>query len=609
MSKKVISIVLALLVVTSIFSTAFAAEHVKNPNTISYASIGNQSTLDPHYAYDADSMSIIHNVVEGLIAYKGSKIDEFKPLLSTKVPSKENGLLSEDGTEYTFVIREGVEFSNGNKLTPEDVKYSAMRAIVLDRTGGPIWMLIEPLFGVRSLDEVTEKVVGVKEANNLNDEQAKKVYDAIDEKITIDGNKVTFHLDSPYPPFLNVMAHGNYPGMILDKEWSIEQGAWPGTPETIAKHHDPSTNEDPLQDKLMGTGPFILEEWDNGNRVIFRRNDDYWREPANFEKAIIKNIDEWSTRKLMFMRGDVDISYVPKQYRNQLANDDRFKVYNNQSLLGTFMTFNWDLNTQGNDYIGSGKLDGNGIPHDFFSDKDVRKAFSYAFNYKAFINQIRMGEAIPLRGPIVKPLLGYDDNSMNYNHNMQKAKEHFKKAFDGKVWDRGFEMTILYNTGNPARKAACDILKTYVEQINPKFNVKVRSLQWSTYLDRSSRNYLPISVNNWMADYPDPHNFVKPILGAGSYYGERRGEAYNEWVKESGLQELIIKGMDTTNTEEREKIYTEIQKIAMDNAIDIWLDQSMSAHVERSYMEGYYHNPMRPGIYFYMYDKPGGYGN
>ena len=609
MRKKHITIILTLILVFSSVVTLQAqdTQDVKNPNTITYATLGNQSTLDPHYAYDTDSVQVIFNVLEGLIQYDGSKIKEFKPMLSTKVPSKENGLISEDGTDYTFIVREGVKFTNGNKLTPEDVKYSIMRGMVYDRTGGPMWMLYEPLFGLKTLDELSERVVGVEDAKKLTAEQSKKVYNAIDEKIEINGNKVTFHLDSPYPPFLNVLAHGNYGGLILDKEWSIKQGCWPDDPTQIAKYHDRAKEDDPLFDKLMGTGPFMLESWQNGEEVVFRRNDDYWREPANFETAIIKNVDEWSTRKMMFLNGDADLAYVPKQYRAQVANSDKVRVIEDlANLANTVMTFNWDINTKGNAYVGSGKLDGEGIPSNFFDNLHVRKAFSYAFNYDAFIQEVRMGEAIRLRGPIVKPLIGYDKDSKVYKHNVEKAKEHFKKAFDGKVWENGFKMTLVYNTGNPARKVACDIMKAYVEQINPKFDLDVRSLQWSSYLEKSNRNYLPLAVNSWIADYPDPHNFVSPYLSSNSYYGDMRGEAYNEWAEEQGLNDLIDKGINTLDDEKREKIYKKIQKIAVDKAVDVWLDQSIGVHVERSYLEGYYPNAMRPGVNFYIFDKPGG---
>jgi len=604
MQKKLI-VMLTLVLVFSVFSVV-GAQEVKNPDTFTYVTIGDQSTLDPHFAYDTGSSELIYQVYESLIDYDGESVQDFVPLLSTEVPSQENGLISEDGTEYTFVIRDGVEFSNGNSLTAEDVKYSFLRGMVMDRAGGPIWMLYEPLFGAgyAGLSDVTADLVGVDDPKQLTTEQAEKIFTALDEKITVDGNQVTFHLAAPYPPFLNIVAQGASWGSILDKEWSIEQGAWDGTAADIAASHDPVKEEDPLFDKMMGTGPFILTEWVNGDHVIFGRNDNYWGEPANFETAIIRNVDEWSTRKLMLLRGDADMIYAPTQYRAQVADEKGVTVTTGIPVLQNMnMVFNWDITTEGNNYIGSGKLNGDGIPSDFFADEDVRKAFSYSFNYKAFLEQVRMGEAIQLRGPIVNPLLGYNENSEVYSLNLEKAEEHFKKAFGGELWEKGFTMDLVYNSGNDPRKTAADMLKSYIERINPKFNINVRGVQWSTYLDASVRGTLPASFGGWLADFPDPHNFVQPFLASAGYYASRRGDTYKKWAEEVGINDLISEGISTTDNARRKEIYTKLQQMSIDHAIDLWIDQPTGSNTRRTWVKGWYPNAMRPGVDFYSMDK------
>lgn len=606
MSRKVAVLVLSLMLVFSMASVV-GAETVKNPDTFTYITIGDQSTLDPHFSYDTGSSELIYQVYETLIDYKGSSVTEFKPLLSTKVPSVENGLISEDGKTYIFPIREGVKFSNGNPLTPEDVKYSFIRGMIQDRAGGPIWMLYEPFFGPEtpSLSALVEKVLGEPvDPKELTPEQSAKVYAELDKKIEIDGNNVIFHLANPYPPFLNIIAKGASWSSILDKEWTIEQGGWDGSPETIAKYHDPVKEEDPLYDKMMGTGPFILVEWVNGDHVIFRRNDNYWREPANFKTVVIKNVDEWSTRKLMLLRGDADMVYVPKQFRPQVENEEGITISEPFPVLQNMnMVFNWDINPKGNDNVGSGKLDGNGIPTNFFADVHVRRAFSYCFNYKDYIDQVRMGEALQLRGPIVSPLLGYDENSEVFHLDLEKAEEEFKKAFNGELWEKGFKLTLVYNSGNDSRKTAADMLKFYIEQINPKFKVEVRGVQWSTYLDQTVKGMMPASFGGWLADFPDPHNFAQPFLHSAGYYASRRGEAYKKWARESGLDDLINKGIMTVDKAEREKIYKQIQQMSIDYAIDLWVDQPIGVNTRRSWIKGWYPNSMRPGIDPYILDK------
>ncbi len=604
MKKKFGVLLLSLILVFTVVSIAGAQDEVKSPDTYTHVTIGNQSTLDPHYSYDTASSEVIDNVYECLIQYQGESINKFAPLLATEVPSRENGLISEDGTEYTFPIREGVTFSNGNALTPEDVKYSFIRGMIMDRAYGPMWMIYEPLFGdISSLPGLTKEVVGVEDPKELTAEQSAKVFAELDKKITIDGNKVTFHLENPYPPFLNILAQHAAWSSILDKEWSIKQGAWDGSPETIGDYHDPVKEDDPLYDKMMGTGPFVLTEWVNGDHVIFKRNENYWREPANFKTVIIKNIDEPTTRILLLKRGDADSIALDYQYFNQIEGDENIKIIRElPTLQNLTMLFNWTIETKGNDYIGSGKLDGEGIPSDFFTDVHVRKAFSYAFNYKAFIEEVRQGQSQKLRGPIVNPLLGYSEDSPVYQLDLEKAEEHFKQAWDGELWEKGFKLTILYNSGNMTRKTAADIFKTYLEQINPKFDISTRAVQWSTFLDESARGTLPLQIGGWLADFPDPHNFVQPFLHSAGYYGGKRGANYAEWAKEN-VDPLIDKGITTLDQDKRVDIYKELQNIAHEQAIDVWIDQPYSSRIQREWVKGWYFNPMRPGQYFYILDK------
>ncbi len=607
MQKKLI-LILTLVLVVSVFS-AVGAQEVKKQDTFTFATIGNQNTLDPHFSYDTGSAEIIDNVYENLLGYKGESVTEFTPLLSTEVPSEENGLIKDDGTTYIFPIREGVEFSNGNPLTPEDVKYSILRGLITNRSGGAIWMLYEPLLGVNGLQDVVNDVIGQVDGEDLapgdlTAEQSAKVYQELEKVIEIDGNNVIFHLqDGPYPPFLNILAEGAAWGSIIDKEWSIEQGTWDGSPETIAEYYDPAKEDDPLYDKMMGTGPFELLEWENGDHVYLSRNENYWREPANFKTVVIKNIDEFSTRKLLLQRGDADMIYVPNQFLSQVEAMDNVTVTTGipaqQNMTGIM---NWEINIKGNESVGSGELDGEGIPAKFFADKHVRLGFINAFNYDAFINEVRQGNSLASGGPIVRPLLGTSEDQEVYSQDLEAAEEHFKKAFDGEVWEKGFEMTVLYNSGNTARQAAADILKTYVEGINPKFNINVRGVQWSSYLDALLQGNFTVGFMGWLGDFPDPHNWVTPYLASDGTFGGWKGAAYAEWAKEN-TDPLIEKGINTVEPQEREEIYKELQAIAMEEGTDIWIDQPTGQNVRRDWVKGWYPNAMRPGLDAYILDK------
>ncbi len=588
--------VLALVLLVS----GFASAAVNNPDTLIEVNMGNIDSLDPHYEYDNASSEIVANVYENLIMFDKGDLTKFKPLLATEVPSDANGLIRDGGTTYVFPIREGVKFHKGGTLTAEDVRYSFLRGLIHDRDGGPWWMIYEPLFGVGSLADITAELVGVDNPSDLTPEQSEKVYNYLAQAVEVDGSNVVFHLPKAYPPFLSIIVRDNGVGAILDKEWAIEQGCWDGDPTTIAKYHNPAKEADPLFAQMNGTGPYKLVTWINGDRTVLQRFEDYWREPARVATVVIKMVDEWSTRKLMLQRGDADFVYVDKQYLSQVRDMDGVEVITGLPNLYTgYGLMNFNIVTEDNPDVHSGKLDGKGIPSNFFSDIHVRKAFNYAMNFDTFIDQVLMGDGQQARGPIPEPFLGYDDNSPVYSFDLKKAEEEFKQAFNGELWEKGFEITILYNTGNDTRKAAVDMLKYYVEQVNPKFKVNVRGIQWSTYLDNLVAGKFTLGFIAWGADYADPHNFTVPFLRSDGTFGGFKGADYINWAKVN-MDPVVNKGVEITDPAKREVVYKELQNMAYEHALDIYLYQPTDQVVMRDWVKGWYHDPiLAPGLYFY----------
>src|SRR5207249_4838288 len=96
---------------------------------------------------------------------------------------------------------------------------------------------------------------------------------------------------------------------------------------------------------------------------------------------------------------------------------------------------------------GSGKLDGDGIPSDFFADADLRRAMAYAFDYNAYIRDAYQGKAIRSRGPIPANLFGYNQNQPLLPFDLEKAADSFKKALGGAVWAKGFRFILTYQRG------------------------------------------------------------------------------------------------------------------------------------------------------------------
>ncbi|MGI6694432.1 MAG: ABC transporter substrate-binding protein [Limnochordia bacterium] len=592
MKAKVCSLIVLLLTL-GLSVSAFAFD----PETFVYVGgAGGPQTLDPAAAYDTASGEIIHHVYDNLFTYIDGDLDKMGPMLATEVPTVENGLMSEDGRTIRVPIRQGVKFHDGSVLTAEDVKYTFIRGMLADPAGGPMWMFFEPLLGVQTMADVIAMAGGPSDFADINEvdpEILRKAYDLVDATIEVDGNDVIFKLVDPYPPFLNILAKGGSWASILNKDWMIANGAWDGNPDTWAKWYDQALEEMTLYDKANGTGPFKLDAWDkSGAQVLLSRFDDYWQGPAALKSAVIKNIPEFSTRLLMLRAGDADAIYVGQQDLPQVKAIPNVTVVEGlPQITNTVLFFSFTIPIEGNeDLVGSGKLDGNGIPSDFFADVNVRKAFAYSFDFDAYLNEVALGAGQIPKGPFPQSLPYVNQDQEYYYNDLEKATEYFKKAFDGEVWEKGFKVGIVYNTGNDARKTALEILEYNIERINPKFQVDVIGLEWATVLDRLRSASLPIFVMGWLADFPDTHNFAVPFMHSAGTFAGYCGQGLIDLAKEK-FDGLIAAGIKATDPAEREKIYFELQKMYVDLAIGMPFMEATTHRVMRDWVQGFEYCP------------------
>jgi len=564
--KKLICLIGCLLVLCA---TGAGAE-VKNPNTFVLANYGNLRTLDPCVAYDVTSSQRLWNIYEPLIFFDGSHTDKFKPILATEVPSLENGGISPDGKTYTFTIRKGVKFQEGGGLTPEDVVYSFKRNMIADPDGGPMWMVLEALTGKGSTRDRDGKIID-------------GIFDTIDKCVEAKGDKVIFHLPKPYPPLMGILNYSS--SVILDKEWAISKGCWDGNIKNAAKYNNPAPGHEPLQKIVNGSGPYRMKAWEPNKEFIFERFEGYWGPKPRLKNAIVKYVKEWSTRKLMLQNGDADRVRVDIQYVPEVKAMKGLTLYEVPLLSVTAAFFCQKINPTGNPNIGSGKLDGNGIPSEFFSDINVRKAFLHAFDRETYKNDVFNGLVIMPTSPNVEGLAFHKDVPV-YEFDLEKSKEYMKKAWGGKVWEKGFKMIITHNTGNEMREAAALILAENIMSLNPKFRIEVRNVEWKDYLVKYRQFMYPVFLIGWGADYADPHNFMYTFMHSRGVYG--RYMAY----RNEEVDRLCQAGIEIIDPKERKKIYYRLQDLWYTEAIAVPLYQQIVVRAYRDWVKGYMPNAM-----------------
>ena len=451
---------------------------------------------------------------------------------------------------------------------------------------------------------------------------------------------VTVNLKDPAGWLLQFIAGGWTPPM--DMEWMGANGGWDGDCATWVDFHDPPTEESIIFEQENGTGPFMLERWAHGEELSMVRFDDYYRTepiweggpsgPAALERVVIKIVDEWGTRFAMVQTGDTDFVYVPRQFAEQIdellletcdyATEDCAAV----SAAGTVrlfkglplvesrdMFFTFDVNVEGgNPYMGTTELDGSGIPPDFFNDIHIRKAFNYCFDWETQIAEVELGEGQQRKGPIINPMIGYEDDDFIYTYDLDKCAEEFQLADldkdgipageddEGDIWTSGFYLVLTYNTGNDVRKANAEILAAGLEAVNEDFQIEILPLPWPVYLKEMIRGRMPLFIIGWHEDFHHPYNWVHPYMHPnGAFSG------WQNFPEEMGAEfvEMMDEANALTDADEQHAAFNAMQEKAVAEAIDIFVSQPFGRHYERAWVQGWFFNAGQGDPVYYWISK------
>jgi peptide/nickel transport system substrate-binding protein len=430
---------------------------------------------------------------------------------------------------------------------------------------------------------------------------------------------VTFNLSQSWGPFLATLAQSW--GSVIDKDWAISKGAWDGDCATWQDFYGITSETSPLRDEANGTGPYMLESWTPGEEKVLVINPNWWRTEPTFpggptgpsiDRIVIKGVSEWGTRFAMIQAGDADATDVPRENVAQIdpmvgewceynADTMGFDCAATDNPTGPLRLFRgapsttrtdaffvFDINVEGgNPYVGSGQLDGNGIPPDFFSDLHVRKAFNYCFDWDAYIADALAGEAVQSVGYLIPGMIGYDQNGPHYSYDPDKCAEELQLAWDGQVWENGFRLQVGYNTGNVTRQTIAQILQATLSDIDPKFQVEIIGLPWPSFLAAYRASRLPIAVSGWAEDLHDPHNWAQPFL-IGTYASR---QVMPEWMMDE-FQVLVNAGVGAPTDEARADYYKQLTQLDYDYAPAIRLAVATGRRYEQRWVKGYYYNPI-----------------
>jgi ABC-type transport system substrate-binding protein len=405
-------------------------------------------TSDPHIAYETETWPTASLFYVGLVRLKDPGTPE--PALA------ESWTISDDGTTYTFKLRDGLKFSNGRDLTTEDVKYSFER-LLNPATAAPTAFMFEPIAGVEEFQSgAAKEVSGIR---------------------IIDAHNIEFKMKAPVWSMMQRFALP--PGFIIAKEGVEAAG-------------------DEFGRKPLGAGPFMLESWESGVKVTGVRNPYYYDEgkPA-FDRFELQLGIEPSVGVLKIESGEADMSldFVPNADYPRLKEDEAVA----KRLIPTAGFPNTDYMI----------LNNNKAP---FDKLDVRKAISMAIDRDHLV-QILNGRADPLSGFLPPGVPGDNADLQPDKYDPEAAKKLLADA----GFPDGFKTTLLSNT-DPISVSESQAVIADLSAIG--IEVELTTIDNAQFLDllNSKPESLDMVMTSWYMDYQDPSDNWEPLLQCGGSY-------------------------------------------------------------------------------------------
>ena len=575
-------------------NAAIAVEPM-NPTAYVCAQSGEPSSLDPAVDYESSGAEVIQNVYQTLVWYDRESAVYLVPVLATEIPSIENGGISEDSMNYTFTIRDDVMFHDGTALTAEDVTYSIQRVLRMHDPDGPSWMIEQVMTRYLSyyiygdlqtyIDDnsppqwILDAIGETDPTYILTEDDLTAVAEA--SVTAIDEDTVNFRLTRPYPGFIQICASTVM--SILSKDYVEANG---GVVNGESNVH--------MSDHTCGTGPYELVVWEIGSEIHMTRFADYWGPAPPLEDVFILKAEDEEVRMSLLESGSVDSADVPIENESRFADSPDFTIFKGLPAFGmTFAAFNFNI-----DYTTANTNYGGDITADFFCDIHMRKAFTHLINYTQYIENVNRGNAIQPNGVIPEGMFGYDASIPKYTYDLAAAQAELEQT---SWWTDGFTIPLFYNAGNVGRQTVCELVKGGLESIEDgRFTATITALDWPVFLDGlfDTNGYMPFYLIGWGPDYADPDDYTTPMLD--SAYGTY---PYFTGYQNESIDALVRQAAGELDETARADMYSQISQLVYDDAPYVWLTQANNFHVERSWVEGYYFNPMYGGLYYAALSK------
>ena len=494
-------------------------------------------TFNLAIATDASSSGVLGYLFEGLTETSWLT-DEVEPALA------ESWQHSDDGMTWTFNLRKDVNWHDGRPFTAHDVDFTFNRIIY----NHDIPASSRPAFHFRFLNDRGEW-----------EESPMTV-------VALDDHTIQFVLPVPFAPFLRSMGTSIYPKHILEKH--VNDG-------TFTSAWDIET--DPAE--IIGTGPFTIDSYVPGDRVVMKRNPNYWlKDDAGnslpyLEEVIHLIVPDFEAELAKFRSEESDIHGVLGQELSllePLQEEGNFTIFRRGPGFGTtFLGFNLNSGSNpesGQPYVAPEKLA-------WFQTKEFRQAVAHSIDKGKIISDIQNGAAYP-QWASISPAAGdfHNPNIRRYEYDLDKANgildelgwidtdgNGIREDTDGNE----IAFSLVTNTGNDVRGSVTQLIQQNLEEIGIKADFTL--LEFGDLVSRLTGSYDWETMVIGFTGGPDPYSGInfwhssEPL----HLWHPNQSRPATEW--EAEIDDLYIRASQELDHDKRVEYYHRAQEIASEN--------------------------------------------
>ncbi|MBM4465356.1 MAG: peptide ABC transporter substrate-binding protein [Chloroflexi bacterium] len=479
---------------------------------------GEPPTLDPALTQDATSASYIVEIFGGLVT-----LDQDLEVVPDIAASWE---LSEDGTTYTFHLRDDVKFHDGKPVTAHDFKYSIERAC-------------DPATGSVVADTYLGDIVGAHD-------KLRGQADEVSGVVVVDDHTLKITIDSPKAYFL---AKLTYPTAFVVDQENVEGPVQPWT------------------DRPNGTGPFRLAEYELGLRIVLERNEAYYGTP----KPALEQVNfllAGGSAMTMYETGELDAVPVG------LADIER--VLDPSNPLNEELSVTLPMLSLF--YIGFN------VQKPPFDDQKVRQAFNYAIDKDKYVDVVWKKMQVKAEGILPPGMPGYNEDLRGYLYDPEKARQLIAESKYGDA-SKLPEITLnVSGGGGAAARQVAAIVEMYKQNLG--IVIAIQQTDWATYLwDLRAHRYQMFGLTaGWIADYPDPQDFLDILFHSESRNNDTR-------YSNPEVDRLLEKARGEQDFEKRMELYQQAEEMILADAPIVPLTHDVDYWLTKPYVEGMIYPP------------------